>query len=211
MRYLHRAFLQRRRHTYTESREAYGEDLWLITMSDLMSLLLIFFLVWYALKIHKEYKITYHQSVKKYGLLNNDPQHSYTVTSPAIHEGETVIELIEGVGFTPGKAELSSAGKELLRKIAPHIADNIGQYEVWVIGHSDNTPVNGGRWDSNIDLSMARAQSVWKYLVELGIPPTRLNLQGLGSLHPKVANDTPEHRRQNRRVEIVLRPAFFSR
>ena len=187
--------------------DARNEDLWLITMSDVMSLLLIFFLVWYALKTHEQFNLIPHQNEKiSHKLLHPDPDATFRVAPVRHAKGETVIELLEGTGFDEGEARLTPDGMRILERIAPHIKENMGQWEVWIIGHTDDTPVGGGRWDSNISLSIARATAVWKYLVELGVSPTRLNLQGVGSLHPRVPNDTPEHRRMNRRVEIVLKP-----
>ena len=191
-------------------------DLWLITMSDLMTLLLIFFLVWFIVKTHKRLDLTYSLNVKNSEVssvrplpkLREVPPYStrFTVSPATPGQDETVVELLEGSGFAPGSARLSPQGRAMLRSMAPHLLKNIGRWQITIVGHTDSTPVAGSRWDSNLSLSMARATAVWRYLVELGIPPTRMELKALGSLHPQVPNDTPEHRRLNRRVEILLRP-----
>lgn len=54
----------------------------------------------------------------------------------------------------------------------------------------------------NLQLSQKRAQSVADYMVERGIKPSRLTVQGLGEAKPIADNDTPEGRAKNRRVEI---------
>jgi chemotaxis protein MotB len=47
---------------------------------------------------------------------------------------------------------------------------------------------------------------VVKFLVASGIKPQQVAAAGYGEFDPVVANDTPEHRAQNRRIEIVLQP-----
>ena len=47
------------------------------------------------------------------------------------------------------------------------------------------------------------------YLVESGaVPASRLSAAGYGEFHPRVANDTPEHRARNRRIDVVILDAF---
>ncbi len=71
-----------------------------------------------------------------------------------------------------------------------------------IAGHTDNT----GTDEINIPLSKSRAKSVSDYLVNQGVKRLRMAELGLGSAHPIVANDTPENRQLNRRVEITLVP-----
>ena len=54
-----------------------------------------------------------------------------------------------------------------------------------------------------------RASSLLRYLVEQrGLDRTKISAAGYGEERPIVANDTPAHQAQNRRVEIVvLRPS----
>ena len=49
-----------------------------------------------------------------------------------------------------------------------------------------------------------RAASVGSYLSEVGVDPKRIRTVGYGSSRPLVPNDTDEHRRINRRVDIVI-------
>ena len=199
---------QRGLHADLEAREE-EHDLWLITMSDVMTLLLIFFLVWFIVKTQQKFNSTTQVDVKNsIEPLRNptDKFNRYAILPQFRSSGETVIELLEGTGFDSGSAELTPQGLTTLKRIAPHILENIGSWKVIIIGHTDATPVGGGPWDSNLSLSMARATAVWRALLSLGVPPTRMEVQALGSLQPVVDNDTPEHRRLNRRVEILLRP-----
>jgi chemotaxis protein MotB len=78
---------------------------------------------------------------------------------------------------------------------------------VLVEGHTDNLPIDTERFPSNWELSTARAVSVVRYLTEeVGINPVNLSAVGYGDTKPRVPNDTPENRRKNRRVKIILVP-----
>ena len=54
------------------------------------------------------------------------------------------------------------------------------------------------------ELSSARANSVVRLLMRWGMDPRRLAAAGFGEFRPRAPNDTPEHRAQNRRIEITL-------
>jgi len=57
---------------------------------------------------------------------------------------------------------------------------------------------------SNTDLSLKRALAVARVLIRQGVAPTRLSVAGYGSTRPVSTEDSEEGRRQNRRVEIQL-------
>ncbi|MCR4303189.1 MAG: OmpA family protein [Gallionella sp.] len=105
---------------------------------------------------------------------------------------------IEGTNFAVGSARLMlESGKDLLKEVVEfmnlHPDSNLE-----VIGYTDNT----GSEEQNKALSMARAQSVEKYLVDAGIPADRIIVRGEGSANPVSDNNTEEGRAENRRVEI---------
>ncbi len=70
-----------------------------------------------------------------------------------------------------------------------------------VLGHTDNT----GKEDYNLTLSSQRAEVVAEFLLDRGVDPERVNFVGMGSSQPVLPNTTPEGRRKNRRVEILIR------
>ena len=85
------------------------------------------------------------------------------------------------------------------------LAGNLRQYPdqtVQVIGHTDNT----GDAAYNQDLSERRARSVAGVLLDAGVNASRVVPIGQGESQPIASNLTPEGRRQNRRVEIVIIP-----
>jgi OOP family OmpA-OmpF porin len=67
-----------------------------------------------------------------------------------------------------------------------------------VEGHTDSTGADA----YNQALSERRANSVLRYLVDAGVPASRLSAQGFGESQPVADNDTAEGRAQNRRVVL---------
>ena len=112
--------------------------------------------------------------------------------------------------FTTGSAELGSAGKEqmarlagTLKEISARIPDDI-DWLLRVDGHTDKIPISTAQYPSNWELSSARAISVVKQLVDLGIPPLRLAATGFGEYHPLDTRDDEIAYRRNRRIELKL-------
>ena len=73
-----------------------------------------------------------------------------------------------------------------------------------VAGHTDNIPINSGGFSSNWELSSARATSVVQLLANNGVAPTRLAAVGYGEFRPLADNQTDEGRAQNRRVVLRM-------
>ena len=73
-----------------------------------------------------------------------------------------------------------------------------------ISGHTDNTPINTEKFPSNLELSAARAINVAKSLINNGVSPVRVSIQGFSEYQPLFDNTLPENRQANRRVEISL-------
>jgi chemotaxis protein MotB len=113
--------------------------------------------------------------------------------------------------FPSGSEVINDAGREEMAKLAEALIDlsrEIPPEIDWVLrvdGHTDNIPLSGaGRYRDNWELSSARATSVVKFLIEQGVPATRLVAAGFGEFQPLDAADTPEARDKNRRIELKL-------
>ncbi len=112
--------------------------------------------------------------------------------------------------FDKGAAEINLAGlaeigtlataiQELEKQIPPDIA--------WVLrvdGHTDIDPIRTAQFESNWELSAARAIAVVKALIAQGIPPNRLVAAGFGEFQPIDPADTDEAKAKNRRIELKL-------
>ncbi len=121
-----------------------------------------------------------------------------------VGEKEVTIRLMGETAFDSGKAEIKDQMKPLLLKIGDVLAQGDG--EVIVAGHTDDVPVNGGPYGSNLKLSIARSAMVAEFLLSMSaIPASRVATMGFGEYRPIESNDTAEGRKHNRRVEIILR------
>jgi len=106
--------------------------------------------------------------------------------------------------FPSGGTSLRPDSWPLLKKIAIYLRES--PYMIDVQGHTDNTPIRNSTTLSNWELSCNRASAVARYLIEKAhISAERFSVTGFGEYRPVAANDTPENRAKNRRVEIVLR------
>ena len=122
-----------------------------------------------------------------------------------IRDGRMVIALESDVLFDSGKTNIKPDGQTALAKLAPVLA-GITDRKYLVTGFTDDVPIHTQRFPSNWELSTARAVEVVKFLVSSGLKPQQVAAAGYSEFDPVVTNDTPEHRAQNRRIEIVLQP-----
>jgi chemotaxis protein MotB len=110
--------------------------------------------------------------------------------------------------FDAGHAELRSAGKGALMEVARALetAPPGSPRHYLVTASVDDEPVKSKHFESSWELTTARAVTVVKYLVSLGVPAGSLTAAGSGSFDPVGPNDSAEARARNRRVEIGLLP-----
>jgi OOP family OmpA-OmpF porin len=106
---------------------------------------------------------------------------------------------VYGIHFDTGKALVKPDSKPALEEIAKLLKEETG-LKIYVVGHTDSV----GTFDSNMKLSMARAEAVVDVLVkEYGIDSGRLKAHGVGPLVPASTNRSEDGRAVNRRVELV--------
>ena len=122
-----------------------------------------------------------------------------------IRNGRMLIVLPNDVLFDSGKTELKPAGKVAVTQVAQVLA-SMGERRFLVAGHTDNVPIKTSRFPSNWELSTARAVEVARLLVSGGMKPQTLGAAGYAEFDPVAANETPEAKAQNRRIEIILEP-----
>jgi len=118
-------------------------------------------------------------------------------------DNEVTIRLMGESTFDSGKAEIRKQLKPILTQVAKVLKETKG--DIVIAGHTDNVPVKSGRFESNLDLSIARAASVAKFfLYRVKIDPKRISTMGFGKYRPIETNETAQGRQKNRRVEIIL-------
>ena len=124
-------------------------------------------------------------------------------------DGKIYVALSDKLLFTTGSYTVEPRGKDALKKIA-EVLNKQSDISIVVEGHTDNKPYissTTGPVNSNWDLSVMRASSVTKLLVdENKLDAKRVTPAGRGEYFPVESNDTPEGRSKNRRIDIVLEP-----
>jgi chemotaxis protein MotB len=108
----------------------------------------------------------------------------------------------EGILFDRGKADLRPEAIPILSKVGKMLASM--RYQVRVEGHTCSLPINTSKFPSNWELSAARAATVVRFLISMGVRPDRLSAVGYADSRPVAPQDTEENRRKNRRVDIVI-------
>ena len=112
--------------------------------------------------------------------------------------------------FPSGTATLQESGRAQIGQLARTLialSRRIPEDINWVLrvdGHTDRWPISTQSFPSNWELSTARAVSVVKILIELGVPPNRLAATGFGQFQPLDRGNTVEAYRRNRRIEFKL-------
>ncbi|MAE69425.1 MAG: hypothetical protein CME06_03025 [Gemmatimonadetes bacterium] len=187
-------------------REGDRSPAWVVTYSDLVSLLMVFFILFFA--VDKAGRISeLEQALAEY-------QERQNLVEREFQPGEVVLRISGKVLFDSGKARLKQAAFPVLDEAFRIIRDNLltyGPATVRVEGHTDNVPIHTLQFPSNWELSAARAVSVVRYYLEQGhFKPGDLQLMGYGEHKPLESNDTPDGRQRNRRVEIKIVRANFT-
>lgn len=112
----------------------------------------------------------------------------------------TGLLLLDAVYFETGKAQISINSFPYLNIIGKMLA-KYPKLQIEVSGHTDNV----GKYDNNMTLSQARAETVRRYLIQVAPDLlTRISARGYGSTQPKAPNTTADGRKMNRRVELQV-------
>ncbi len=114
-----------------------------------------------------------------------------------------VISLRE-IGFFPsGSSSIREEARPTIERIATLLREK--RCMVRIEGHTDNIPIHTARFNSNWELSTARATEVVKLFIDdFNFSPGNLSAAGFGEFHPITTNDTPEGRGLNRRVDLII-------
>ena len=120
-------------------------------------------------------------------------------------DGNFYLSIPAEVTFPSGKAELTKQGKEALQTVAKVLLAEHKTGKYWIEGYTDSDPIKKSGWESNRDLSVARAMTVLHYLVEdCEVQDEQCVVAGHGQYDPITANEDSAGKARNRRVEIVV-------
>ncbi len=121
------------------------------------------------------------------------------------------VRMSDALLYRSASVELHPSGVAALDKAAAQLSQMAGQgMQIDVSGNTDNVPIGAGlaeRYPTNWELAGARASIVVRHLQNKGVDPSQLEAVSNGQYHPVASNDTAEGRAQNRRTDIIVRPA----
>ena len=117
-----------------------------------------------------------------------------------------MISISDKMLFNSGSFRVSNKADGILQKLA-EVINSEPSLEVMVEGHTDSKTINTPIIEDNWDLSVKRATSIIRKLVnKYDVEPAKLIAAGRSSYKPLVANDSEENMSINRRTRIVLLP-----
>lgn len=202
-------------------------DAWMVTFSDLLTLLMTFFVLIFASQDPvppEKLQEAFGQTQGVFGLfrtsfleriavvarrdLSQDLVQVFLNEIGAVdvevqqQERGLVITLPTDTYFEPGSARLNAQARERIDKLAAFLAAT--RHRIRVEGHTDDREQVAAPYPSVWELSVARAHRVLLRLMEHGIADTRVSLAGYGPSRPRFDNVSREGRARNRRVEIVI-------
>ena len=114
------------------------------------------------------------------------------------------ISISGAILFDSGKSDIKKESEPILSRIGD-ILKNYEDHLIKIEGHTDNVPMTSGKYLDNMDLSSARAHSVWRFMTQTKLmDPTSLEASGRSEYEPVADNSTAEGRAKNRRVEFKI-------
>ena len=127
--------------------------------------------------------------------------------SVEVKNGKVYVSLAEKLLFSSGSIKVDTKGVSALSQLAGVLSGN-SDVNILVEGHTDNVPISrkSQYMNDNWDLSVMRATSIVKILVDNGVNPNNVTASGKGEFSPVAENDTAENKALNRRTEIILTP-----
>lgn len=213
---------------------------WMVTFSDLISLMLTFFVLLFSmssLKVEEWEKVAEYVPARSRSILARTVMNTHSPLSvetkqalpgeslhylhavleeqqkafPPLKEvfltqlpDRLVLSLPSALLFERGSARPKEGGETLLLEVTDLIMrmDN----KIVVEGHTDPTPYKGGAFDSNWSLSMARAETVARYLKDMGLDNPIDSFGRADARFSDLSTSLPEEKRYElaRRVDVIL-------
>jgi chemotaxis protein MotB len=118
---------------------------------------------------------------------------------------DLVISIPAGITFDSGSADLKAGGQQAVMSVARRLVSEFPNAQYWIEGHTDTDQPSKSKFKSNRELSIARASSVHRYLVEsCNVADDNCIVAGHGEYRPIAENASPAGKAKNRRVEIIV-------
>ncbi|MGY8762886.1 MAG: OmpA family protein, partial [Nitrospinaceae bacterium] len=192
-----------------------GLEAFLLTYADMITLLLVIFVMMYTAsnidqekfaeamssfqdKVMKVTSVNVRLSQEEMGMLKKIRELVKDNIDPnSLVRGDTktiLFKIPSSDLFGPGSAKLvEGASKLILTTIQDEMKDGVKQ--VIIDGHTDNVPTKTAIYPSNWELSSARASSVARFIIEkMRYPAKLLVVSGYGSERPVKPNSSDDNR-----------------
>lgn len=152
-------------------------------------------------KKQQEFDLLY-QNIRLY-IQDNDLE---TLLSALKQDNLIILRFREAILFNSGDATILDGAKPVLDHIISAISSNLDIISmVRIEGHTDNVPIHTAQYNSNWELSMARALSALQYCINSQmIDLEKLSTGAYSEYQPVDTNETAEGRANNRRVDFVI-------
>ena len=207
---------------------------WKIALADMMTVLMAFFLVmWLAAMVEPEKRAEFANALLNLGHADKQGEHEEPVTGeqvidpipelakPLLTQEEILqvmsdrsnveveetddylkITLKSDHFFESGRATISDRVREELEHLGELLAGR--NLPISITGHTDNIPIHTLQFPSNWELSAARAATVARVFIDMGVNPALITVSGRADQDPVAPNDTRFGRAMNRRVVIYI-------
>jgi chemotaxis protein MotB len=205
-----------------QRRKAGHEESWLLSYADLITNLLLFFVVlltaanFSRLKMQqiaqsisgKESPASL-ESIRKEIEAQIAAKNLQDLVTTTVTDAGLEVSLNSGLVFDSGKAKIRPEFEETVASMLKELAPYSSKYNFAVEGHTDSTPiVSGGLFASNWELSSARAIVVRQRLEEVGINRSRIRVEGYAETKPlpeQLLKGLSEDERLARHRRVVVR------
>ena len=208
-----------------------GAPLWMATFSDMVTLVMVFFILMYA--IASKNVSTFKSAIigadaKSIGVLEalNAVEIQETLQNLEMTKTDDILSEVSGVAeqenldietsqgkiivrvpgaslFKPGQADLQLSARSVLDAVVG-VINKYPDYKIHIQGHTDDESISTEKFPTNWELSAGRATAVLRYFYDKGVEPENMTATGYADTFPLVTNDTVPGRAKNRRVEFVL-------
>jgi chemotaxis protein MotB len=208
-----------------------GAPLWMATFSDMVTLVMVFFILMYA--IASKNVSTFKSAIigadaKSIGVLEalNAVEIQETLQNLEMTKTDDIMSEVSGVAkqenldietsqgkiivrvpgaslFKPGQADLQLSARSVLDAVVG-VVNNYPNYKIHIQGHTDDESISTEKFPTNWELSAGRATAVLRYFYDKGVEPESMTATGYADTFPLATNDTVPGRAKNRRVEFVL-------
>jgi chemotaxis protein MotB len=173
-------------------------DLWLISYSDMLTLLLAFFVLLLSVaqvgkRDFERLKSAINQQPLSEDQLNRLSEQVAAWVKREHLDGKVVptrdadglrVQFANTVLFDSGKAALNPGGGEVIGRFIGMFRTVDVTYKVTVEGYSDDVPINNPEFRSNWALSSARAVEVLDRFIQAGVQKNRLSAQAFADTRP---------------------------